>query len=88
MEKELKFLSEIDFETNLYKKCELQDNDFIKKHSEARLAKSIFGNDKNVGSASISLNTLSTPEWQAKYKAKVKEFHEKGIFLNQTENEK
>ena len=50
MEKELKFLSEIDFETNLYKKCELQDNDFIKKHSEARLAKSIFGNDKNVGS--------------------------------------
>lgn len=86
--KPLKFLNSMDFETNFFKKSQLQDHEFLKEHSEAQLATQLFGNNKNVGTASIKLDTLFSPEWQEKCKNKIKEFQEKGIILTQTEYEK
>lgn len=86
--KEAKFLKEMGFQVNSYKKGQLQNDEFVNGHSEARLATRIFGNEQNIATAFIPFKTLNTPEWQAKYKAKIKEFHEKGIFLEQNEKEK
>ena len=86
--REMKFLEGLDFETQTYRKKELQDAEFIGSHPEAALATHIFGNDKNVGTARISLDKINSEEWQAKRKQKVKEFAEKGITLSDTEQSK
>lgn len=83
-----KFLKEMGFQVNSYKKGQLQNDEFVNGHSEARLATRIFGNEQNIATAFIPFKTLNTPEWQTKYKAKIKEFNEKGIFLEQNEKEK
>ena len=61
----------------------MSDNKFIEEHPEARLATHIFGKNKNVGTATISLETLSSKEWQDKKKQKIQEFAKKGITLNE-----
>lgn len=86
--REMKFLEGLDFETQTYRKKELQDAEFVRNHPEARLATHIFGNDKNVGTARISLDKLNSEEWQEKRKKKVKEYAEKGITLSDTEQSK
>ena len=61
--REMKFLDSMDFQTQSYKKEDLNDDKFIAEHPEARLATHIFGKNKNVGTASISFKTLSSKEW-------------------------
>ena len=79
----MKFLDSMDFQTQSYRKKDLSDNKFIEEHPEARLATHIFGKNKNVGTATISFETLSSKEWQDKKKQKIQEFAKKGITLNE-----
>lgn len=81
--KSMKFLEEMDFETHFYKKRELKDEEFVLANKEAMLAVNIFGKDKNVGTARIGLDVINSKEWQNKRKAKVEEFREKGIVLEE-----
>lgn len=83
--RELKFLEELDFETQSYKKKELKSEEFLAAHPKAQLATHIFGKDKNIGTAKISLDKINTPEWQNKKNKKVKEFESKGITLSKDE---
>lgn len=79
--REMKFLDSIDFQTQQYKKRELDDKKFVQEHPEARLAIDIFGKDKNVGTASIKFETIASKEWQEKKEEKIQEFKNKGITL-------
>lgn len=79
--REMKFLDSMNFQTQSYRKKDLSDDKFIAEHPEARLATYIFGKCRNVGTASISFETLSSKEWQDKKKQKVQEFAKKGITL-------
>lgn len=81
--REMKFLDSMDFQTQLYRKKDLSDDRFIENHPEARLATHIFGKNKNIGTALISFETLSSKEWQDKKKQKVEEFAKKGITLRE-----
>ena len=81
--REMKFLDSMDFQTHSYRKKNLSDDKFIEEHPEAKLAIHIFGKDKNIGTASISFETLSSKEWQDKKKQKVEEFAKKGITLRE-----
>ena len=81
--REMKFLDSMDFQTQLYRKKDLNDDKFIEEHTEARLATQIFGKDKNVGTASIKFETISSKEWQEKKREKIKEFAKKGITLQE-----
>ena len=83
--REMKFLEELDFETHIYKKKQLQSEEFLAENSEAKLATHIFGKDANVGTAKISLATINTSEWQDKKRKKVKDFESKGIKLSKDE---
>ena len=83
--RELKFLEELDFKTTKYSKKDLSDRNFVSQNSEAQLAKSLFGTDKNVGSATINLDIILTQDWQKKKQNKVKELNDKGIFIEETE---
>lgn len=80
--REIKFLNKLDFKTQMYKKKELQDDEFVNKNKEAQLATHIFGKEKNVGTATIKLDVINTDEWQEKRRTQVKEFEEKGIKLD------
>ena len=82
-ERELEFLDSLDFQTQKYSKRELSDKKFIQEHSEAKLASDIFGNDKNIGTALIGFETISSKEWQEKSKKKIQEFEKKGITLKE-----
>ncbi len=87
--RELKFLEELDFETRLYRKKDLGDEKFVAKNKEAKLATSIFGNSQNVGAALISMDKVRSKEWQEKRKAKIEQFKEQGIVIeNRTIEEK
>lgn len=79
---EIKFLEEMDFQTHTYKKSELRNEQFREEHPEAKLAAHIFGQDKTVGTALIDINTIGTPEWQAKKREKIQEYAKKGIVLS------
>ena len=81
--REMKFLDSMDFQTQLYRKKDLNDDKFIEEHTEARLATQIFGKDKNVGTASIKFETISSKEWQEKKREKIQEFAKKGITLQE-----
>ena len=86
LQRELKFLEEMDFKIALYRKKDLVDKEFLNKNPEAQLATHIFGTNRNVGTASIDLDTISSEEWQKKKTNKIKEFNDKGIFIKETEN--
>lgn len=81
---EMKFLDSMDFETQYYRRKDLNDEKFLEEHKEARLATQIFGKHQNVGTASISFDTISSKEWQDKKNQKVQEFNKKGIKLQET----
>lgn len=81
--REMKFLDSMDFCTHSYRKKDLSNDEFIEEHPEARLATHIFGKDKNVGTALISFETISSQEWQDKRKQKIQEFAQKGITLQE-----
>lgn len=79
---EIKFLNELDFTTQTYKKTDLQNPEFVSLNPEAQLATHIFGTNKNVGTAKIDMNVINSNEWQEKRKIQVKEFEKKGITIN------
>ena len=81
--REMKFLDSMDFQTQLYKKTDLNNDEFIEEHPGAKLATQIFGKDKNVGTASIKFETISSKEWQEKKREKIQEFAKKGITLQE-----
>ena len=83
IEREMRFLSEMDFETTSYKKSDLRDPEFIENHPEAKLARHIFGEDRNVGTAVIKIDTVLSDAWQDKKNQKVQEFAENGITLKE-----
>ncbi len=84
--KEIKFLNGLDFETRIYKKKELNNEEFLKENAEAKLAIDIFGKDKNVGIASIKFDIISSKEWQEKKQQVVKDLKSKGITLNENKS--
>lgn len=83
--REMKFLNGLDFETQMYTKKDLQNEEFVNENSEAKLATNIFGNKQNVGVARIGLETINSEEWQEKRKVQVKELEEKGIVIERKE---
>ena len=83
--KELKFLSTLDFKTKTYKKKELQDEQFVAEHPESQLAIQIFGNNRDVGTASIGLDVINSKEWQEKKSNQVKIFQKSGLKLEDKE---
>lgn len=80
---ELKFLENLDFETSLYKKKDLQDEEFVQGNHDAQLAVKIFGKDHSVGTASLKFEIMQTKDWQEKKTKKVAEFNKQGIVLKQ-----
>ena len=84
--RELKFLENLDFETNTYSKKQLRDESFVKNNPEAQLATHIFGNNNIVGTAIIPFDTINTKEWQDKKLEIVKAYAEKGITLDEDKN--
>lgn len=85
---EIKFLNELDFITHIYKKKELNDDQFVTEHPEAQLATHIFGKEKNVGTAIIGIDVINTSEWEEKRISKIELFRKKGITLEQKEKGK
>ena len=85
--RESKFLSKLDFNIASYTKKELKDNDFVLENPEAQLAINLFGRNMNVGSAQIGMNVINSPEWQEKKKLVIKKFAEKGITLEDKDNQ-
>lgn len=81
--REMKFLESMNFQTHAYRKKDLSDDEFIEEHPEAKLATCIFGKDKNIGTASIRFETISSKEWQDKKRQKIQEFAKKGITLQE-----
>ena len=83
IERELGFLEDLEFATKLYSKKDLQSNIYLLENKEAQLAVAIFGNQKNVGTASISFDTLNTEKWNRKKDRKVRELESKGFSLQE-----
>lgn len=81
LKRELEFLNKLDFMIQIYKKKELQDEQFVAEHPESQLAVRIFGNDKDVGTAIIGFDTINSKEWQEKKSKQIQIFNEKGINL-------
>lgn len=81
--KELEFLEKLDFQTHAYTKKQLTSNEFLQSCSEARLASTIFGTSSKVGTATIEIEKITTPEWQAKKEEALQEFSKKGITMNE-----
>lgn len=83
--REMNFLSGLDFKTQIYKKKELQDEQFVKNHPEAQLATHIFGKEKNVGTAIIGMDVINSDEWQVKKSNQIEAFRKKEIVIEQSE---
>lgn len=81
--RELKFLNGLDFTTQTYKKKDLQNSEFVSQNPEAQLATHIFGTDKTIGTAKISMDIINSSEWQEKRNLQVKEFEKKGIVIDE-----
>lgn len=64
--KEIEFLEGLDFETHLYKKKDLKNEQFVKNTPEAQLAVSIFGSKANIGTAKISIKQMEEDSWKEK----------------------
>ena len=84
--RERKFLEDLDFSTRIYKKKELNNEEFLKENIEAKLATDVFGKGKQVGVASIKFDTISSKEWQEKKQQVVKDLKSKGITLNENKS--
>lgn len=86
--REMKFLEELDFNTQLYSKSNLQNEEFVLKNPEAQLAIHIFGKNSNVGTAKIGLDVVNSDKWQSKRQDKIKKFEKQGIVLDEGVKEK
>lgn len=84
---EIKFLRGLDFTTQMYKKADLSDDNFVEHNPEAMLAVHLFGKDSNVGTASIDFDTINSPKWQAKKRQTIKELESKGVTINNKQKE-
>lgn len=80
--KELKLLENLGFETKIYKKTELSNEDFIRNDKEAQLAKKIFGINQNVGTAKITFEKLSTKKYKEAKEALIEGYKQKGIKMD------
>ena len=67
-------------------KKDLKDDKYIEQNPEAKLAKVIFGDSKNVGTAKIGMNVVNSKKWQEKMQKTVKKFNEKGIVLEDSKS--
>lgn len=83
IKEELEFLQGMDFDTRLYSKKDLQKADGNDSNSEIQLAKNIFGSNRSVGTAKISMATINSSKWQEKRKDTIKKFEEQGISLSE-----
>jgi hypothetical protein len=83
IDRELQFLNDIEFNTKLYTKKDLQSNIFLLENKEAQLAVAIFGNQRNVGTASIDFNTLNTERWNRKKNSKINELKQRGYSIQE-----
>lgn len=83
--REIEFLNGLDFETQLYKKSQLQNKEFVAGNPNAQLAVNIFGRDSNVGTAKIGLDIINSQEWQRKRIQTVEDFKTRGIELSKDE---
>ena len=61
----------------------MKDEDFVKENAEAQLAVSIFGKEKNVGTAFIRFDIIDSKEWQDKKKQILEELRNKGTVMNE-----
>lgn len=84
--RERKFLDELDFQTKVYTKKDLKNDEYIDQNPEAKLAKAIFGDSKNVGTAKIEMDVVNSKKWQEKMQNTVKKFNEKGIVLEDSKS--
>lgn len=84
--RELKFLDGLDFETAIYKKEQLNMEEFVRNNPEAMLAIHIFGKGQNVGVARIKFDIILSKEWQVKKQTLIKTFEEKGITVEDNES--
>ena len=82
LKRELSFLQSLDFDTRTFSKKQLADPDFLQNNSEAILATKLFGTSNNVSSAIISLDEVSSPEWQQKKEEAKSNIHKKGISMD------
>ena len=85
--RELQFLEDLGFSTRTLNKKDLKNEDFVKSDSEARLATSIFGNLRNVGTATIDIDKIKTPEFQQKKNEYIERFAKNGVTLDNDERE-
>lgn len=84
----LGFLDELDFERRFYREKELNNEDFLKNHSEAMLAREIFPKRDYVGVAEITFDKMASQEWQDKKQKVVQRLKNKGISLKKEKEEK
>ncbi len=84
----LGFLDELDFKRRFYREKELNNEDFLKNHSEAMLARKIFPERDYVGVAEITFDKMASQEWQDKKQKVVQELKNKGISLEKEKEEK
>ena len=80
---ELIFLEELGFDTQIYTKEQLKDSKFLEEHPEAGLANTVFGADRKIGTASIGINKITTPEWEAKKQEVIRRLNQKGILIEE-----
>lgn len=88
MGNELKLLNDLGFDTKIFTKSALSDEQFVSQNKEAQLAKKIFGINKNIATANITFNKISTQEYQNKRSKLIEEYKSKGIIINKNEEEK
>ena len=77
VKREINFLNDLGFTTNIHSKKKLKDSKYLEEVPEAQLATHIFGNDKNVGSALIKIDTILGEQWKQLAKKKVEELENK-----------
>ena len=77
--REMKFLNGLDFETQIYTKKDLQNEEFVNENQEAKLATNIFGNKQNVGVAKIDFETINSEKWNEKIEGILNKLKETAI---------
>lgn len=85
--RELAFLEDLGFSTKTFSKRDLKDDDFVRANPEARLATTIFGNLRNIGTAIIDIDKVKTQEWQERKMEYIEKFAQNGVTFESNERE-
>lgn len=85
---ELKILEEFGFTTKFFYKGDLQSNNFVKEDREAILARKIFGQHNNVGTANLEFKNIDTEKFKEAKKALVERCEKAGITIEKPEEDK